>query len=167
MGISAELDFTGAPPNPLVHPNTRLTVSAYATLSLVWTIIEPCIGVISACLPTLRPIVKILFGQDAFWRSTWGILGSGKSKSGASYTPPATTGTSSSKTDGDDGETNSEHLNEADLERAWTPKSNNKSEWITNVSGRTDSEVLVDDPLRQGIIVRKSVDWQSSHENKQ
>lgn len=32
---------------------------------VIWTSIEPSVGVISACLPTLRPLVTYLFGRRA------------------------------------------------------------------------------------------------------
>ncbi|KAJ3544880.1 hypothetical protein NM208_g2811 [Fusarium decemcellulare] len=53
--------------------------------SVVWTIVENCCGVISVCLPSLRPIVKFLpwrFIQDAFTRS----YGTGKDSKNRSRT---------------------------------------------------------------------------------
>ena len=31
------------------------------THALIWSIVEPCIGIISACLPTMRPLLRRLF----------------------------------------------------------------------------------------------------------
>lgn len=49
--------------------------------SVVWTIVENCCGVISICLPTLRPIMRVMPWksiQNAFTRS-YGATGASRS----------------------------------------------------------------------------------------
>lgn len=36
----------------------------------IWSTVEPCLGIVATCLPTLRPIVKSFFGRSHFLSGT-------------------------------------------------------------------------------------------------
>ena len=44
-------------PLMIVHPLGNLVGTS------IWTAVEPCMGVVGACIPSLRPLVALLFGQ--------------------------------------------------------------------------------------------------------
>ena len=50
------------------------------THALIWSIVEPCIGIISACLPTMRPLLRRLF-PNCFTTNELGISSSTSSMS--------------------------------------------------------------------------------------
>ena len=59
------------PPSSPPHPSLTKTTGNY-TDSAIWSAAEPCMGVISACLTTLRPLISILT------RGTSRAIGSGR-----------------------------------------------------------------------------------------
>lgn len=38
--------------------------------SFVWSCVEPCIGIVCACLPTLRPLLRRIFPRFILWGSS-------------------------------------------------------------------------------------------------
>lgn len=70
------LGFPPAYPVPSIHPPTKIwsipadLKQGDLSLPTIWSAAEPCPGIVSACLPTLRPLTSML------WKSLGGRSGS-------------------------------------------------------------------------------------------
>lgn len=127
--------------------------NASRSLAIPWlySVVEPCIGIISACLPTLRPIILLLIPN---------CFKSAHSQSGlhsrSHDTPlPKPRPSLFDKVKGGEGTRSFERLNEEN-------STEEVATHTTVIRGKSVTNETVEEYHMQGISVRRDVDWEES-----
>jgi len=132
-----------------------LTTLAILQPAWIWTTVEPCIGIISACLPTLRPLALYCLGRTPKNTTADSIeLKSANTPSGKVAWPASFT-----KVKGDDGTGSFELLNNSRETMGDLTPHGYKTERVSKVTTSKEPATELQE-LPNGITVKRDLVWE-------